>query len=79
VSIKGPKTYYNYEEVVPGIRYYILEYIRNLDTTLEWIERARATIRPKSQFYIPGLKLVSYVTNTDKRYLLIARVIKILE
>jgi hypothetical protein len=43
---------------------------------MEW---ARAIIRPKSQFYIPRLKLISYVTNTDKRHLLIARVIKILE
>jgi hypothetical protein len=79
MSIKGPKTYYNYKEVVPGIRYYILEYIRNLDITLKWIERARATIRPKSQFYIPRLKLISYITNIDKRHSLIARVIKILE
>jgi hypothetical protein len=35
IGIKGPKTYYNYKEVVPGIRYYILEYIRNLDITLK--------------------------------------------
>jgi len=33
--MKGPKTYYDYKEVVPGIRRYILEYIRNLDVTLE--------------------------------------------
>jgi hypothetical protein len=77
--VKGPKTYYNYEEVVPGIRYYILKYIQNLDITLKRIERAGATIRPKSQFYIPRLKLISYMTDIDRRYLLIARVIKILE
>jgi len=46
--VKGPKTYYNYEEIVPGIQYYILEYIWNLDVTLERIERAGATIRLKS-------------------------------
>jgi hypothetical protein len=79
VGVKGPKTYYDYEEVVPGIRRYILEYIRNLDVTLERIERAGATIGPKSQFCMPGLKLISYVTNADRRHPPTARVIKILE
>jgi len=79
VGVKGPKTYYDYEEVVPGIRRYMLEHIRNLDATLERMERAGATIGPKSQFCMPGLKLVGYVTDADGRHPPTARVIKILE
>jgi hypothetical protein len=43
------------------------------------MERAGATISPKSQFCMPGLKLVGFVTNADGRHPLTVRVIKILE
>ena len=44
IAIKGPKTYYSFEEGVPGIRRFMLEHIENLDAVLERIERAGATI-----------------------------------
>jgi RNase H-like domain found in reverse transcriptase/Integrase zinc binding domain len=79
VGVKGPKTYYGFEEIVPGIRRFMLEHIRNLDATLERIERAGATIGPKSQFCMPGLKLVGFVTDADGRHPPTAKIIKILE
>jgi hypothetical protein len=43
------------------------------------IERARATIGPKSQFYIDRIKLVGYVCSTEERLLNSQKVIKILK
>jgi hypothetical protein len=48
VSIKGLYTNYDGEEALPGIQRFILEYIQNLDKTLERIKRARASISTKS-------------------------------
>jgi hypothetical protein len=48
ITIKGLKTYYSFKEVIPRIQYFILEHIENLDTILERIERARATISRSS-------------------------------
>jgi hypothetical protein len=48
LRVKGPRTYYNYKEVVPGVRRFILKHIQNLDQVLERIKRAGATIGPKS-------------------------------
>ncbi len=48
VRVKGPYTDYNREEALPGIWRYILEYIQNLDKTLERIKRVGGSIRAKS-------------------------------
>jgi hypothetical protein len=48
VGIKGLYTDYDGEEVLPSIRRFILEYIQNLNKTLERIKRARASIGAKS-------------------------------
>jgi hypothetical protein len=48
VSVKGLYTNYDREEALPSIRRFILEYIQNLDKTLERIKRARASISTKS-------------------------------
>jgi hypothetical protein len=79
IAVKGPKTYYSFEEVVPGIRRFILEHIENLDAILERLERAGATIGGSSQFCMPGLSLVGFVTDADGRHPPTAKVIKILE
>jgi hypothetical protein len=47
----------------------MLEYIINLDWVLLDIERAGATIGPKSQFYMDGIKLVGYVYSAKGRLL----------
>ena len=79
IGVKGPRTYYDFEEVIPGIRRFMLEHIQSLDQVLERIERAGATIGPKSQYCLPGLRMVGFVTNADGRRPETAKVIKILE
>jgi hypothetical protein len=44
ISIKGPKTDYEGEEVVPGIRRFVYEYIINCDKVLLEIKRIGTTI-----------------------------------
>jgi hypothetical protein len=31
ISVKGLRTYYDFEEVIPGIQRFILKYIQSLD------------------------------------------------
>lgn len=58
VGVKEPKTIYNNEEMAPGIRRYVLEYIQNLDKVPADLERAGVIIaRAKSQFCQAGLYL----------------------
>ncbi len=78
VGVKGPYTDYDREEVLPGIQRYILEYIQNLDKTLERIERAGGLIRAKSQFYRNGLNIIGFVCNSKGREPSTDKVIKIL-
>ena len=40
IRIKGLYIDYNREEILPGIRYFIYKYIRNLDIILDRIKRA---------------------------------------
>jgi hypothetical protein len=55
INIKGPKTIYNNEEIVFGIRRYILEHIIWIDGILTDLKRAGYTIlKAKSQFCMPG-------------------------
>ena len=78
VRVKGLYTDYNREEALPSIQRYILEYIQNLDKTLEQIKRAGGLIRAKSQFYRNRLNIVRFVYNLKGRELSIDKVIKIL-
>ena len=50
-----------------------------LDRTLEHIERARCTIRPKLQFCISGIVIVRFVCRAEGQSPKTAKVIKILE
>ena len=79
VGVKGPTTSYNRNEVIPGIRQFVLEHIQALDRTLVRIERARCTIGPKSQFCIDGINVVGFVCGAEGRSPDTAKVIKILE
>ena len=77
--IKELKTMYNSKEALLRIWQYIFEHIKNLDTTLEYIEHTDACIRPKSQFLKKELDIVEFVTDTDRQYSAVAKVLKILE
>jgi hypothetical protein len=79
IGVKGPLSRYNDEEVLPRVRRFIIEHIESLDKTLECLERAGATIGPKSQFLMNGICIVGFVTSLEGRSLDSAKVIKILE
>ena len=56
------------EEVVPGVRRYVLEAIISLDKVLADIERAVAIISgEKSEFLKSSLKVVGYICGQDGR------------
>ena len=50
-----------------------------MDKTLKCLERAGATIGPKSQFLMNGIRIVGFVTGSEGRSPDSAKVIKILE
>ena len=77
IIVKGLYTNYNKEEALLGIRRYILKYIQNLDKILKQIKRARATIRPKSQFYLNRINIIKFIYNLKEKELLVDKVIKI--
>ena len=80
IAVKGPKDNYNNEEVETGIRRFVLEHIMWLDAVLADIERAGCSISGiKSQFCMPGLKIVGYVTDSEGRHPDVAKVIKIID
>jgi hypothetical protein len=70
---------YNDKEVIPGIWQYVLEHIQSLDRTLVRLERARCTIRLKSQFCMDRISIVGFVCRAEGQSLDSAKVIKILE
>jgi Reverse transcriptase (RNA-dependent DNA polymerase) len=80
IGIEGPKTDYEGEEVAPGIRRFVYEHIINCDKVLLEIERAGATVgAEKTQWCMPGVKIVGYVCDSEGRHPDSAKVIKILD
>ena len=80
IGVKGPRIIYNNEEVAPGIRRYMLEYIMWLNSVLADLERAGCTISsPKSQFCMPGIRIVGFVCNYLGKHPNSAKVIKIVK
>ena len=80
IGVKGPRRRYGDSEVLPGVRRFVAEHIRNLDQTLLNIELAGATISgEKSQFCQTGIKIVGYVCDSNGRSPEAAKVIKIVE
>lgn len=62
IGVKGPKTDYGGEEILPDIRRFVLEHIQWLDRVLADLEHAGCTISgAKSQFCMAGLKIVGYI------------------
>ena len=78
IGVKGPYSDYGGEMTLPGIRRFVYEHIRNLDKTLERIERAQATIGEKSQFCQNGMVVVGFVTGSAGRSPSSAAIVKIL-
>ena len=80
IGVKGPRTRYNEKEAVPGVRRFVLEHISWLDSVLVDLERAGCTISgEKSQFCMPGIKIVGFVCDSEGRRPDSSKVIKLLE
>jgi RNase H-like domain found in reverse transcriptase/Integrase zinc binding domain/Reverse transcriptase (RNA-dependent DNA polymerase) len=80
IGVKGPKTKYDGEEVVPGIRRYALEHIQNLDIVLSDLERAGCTISgEKSQFCMSGIKIVGFICDCEGRHPESAKIEKVVD
>jgi hypothetical protein len=80
IGIKGLKTTYNNEKIIPEIRKYILKYIIWIDEILADLERAKYTISgAKSQFCMPRLRVIRFVCDALERHSNIFKVIKIVE
>jgi hypothetical protein len=80
IGVKGPRIIYNNEEAAPGTRRYMLEHIIWLDGVLADLKRAGCTILgPKSQFCMPGIRIVSFVCDYLGKHPDSAKVIKIVK
>jgi len=80
IVVLGPKTTYDNEEVLPGIRRFVFEHLVNLDRTLVSFEVAGARLSgEKSQWCHPGLVIVGYTCDYDGRRPEAAKVAKIVE
>ncbi|KAJ5110888.1 hypothetical protein N7532_001423 [Penicillium argentinense] len=67
-GIKGPKTDYNGEMALPGVRRYVLEHLQNLDHTLYLLELAGMVISAeKSQFVMQGVAVVGWICDASGR------------
>jgi hypothetical protein len=80
IGVKGPETTYNNEEIVPGVRRYMLEHLINIDKVLVNLELAGCTASAlKTKFCQPTAEIVGYVCGTYGRMPTRARITKILE
>ena len=78
IGVKGPRSRYNDEEVeppvglpagLPGVRYFILEHLQNLDKVLIDVERARGKISgEKSDWGRNGVKIGGFVGGEAGRW-----------
>jgi hypothetical protein len=80
IRVRGPSTTYDNTKDLPGIRRFVREHIQSLDQVLVSLERARLTMsRPKSQWYINSIQVISYIYSFKGRLPETAKIIKILE
>jgi hypothetical protein len=79
VGVKGPYTDYNGEMKLPGIRRFVYEHLMNLQLTLDRIERAGATVGPKSQFCYDGMGIVGFVVGSGGRQPAASKVAKVVK
>jgi hypothetical protein len=64
IGVNGPQSRYGEEEVegLPGVRWFVIEHLQNLDKVLADVERAGASISgEKSDWCWNGVKIVGFV------------------
>lgn len=80
IGVKGPKTDYGGEEILPGVRRFMAEHIVNIDHVLADVERANAVVSGlKSQWCQPALRLVGFVCDSNGRHPQAAKIRAIVE
>jgi hypothetical protein len=78
IRVKGLYTDYNRELKLFKVYRFVFEHLQNLNKALNWIKRAKASIRLKLQFCYNGIRIISFVYGFKGRSLAIAKVNKIL-
>jgi hypothetical protein len=69
IAVAGPESDYQNEEVMPGVRRYVLEHIKKLDRVICDLERAEATISGTKSFWgVARMEIVGYEVDLDGRY-----------
>jgi hypothetical protein len=80
INVKDPKPIYNNKKIIFRIRRYILKHIIWINGILANLEKVRYTIlKAKSQFCIPGFRVIEFVCDILKRYFNIFKIIKIVK
>lgn len=80
MEIKGPKIICNNKELVPGIRWYVVEHIQNLKKILADLEQVRVTIiGAKFQFCQASIEIVGYICDVNGCHLDTSKILKILD
>jgi hypothetical protein len=80
ITVKDPTITYRDNQVIPGIRRYVIEYIQNIDKVLVNIELVGYTINAvKSQWYQESIPIIRYIYRTNSYRLNQTKIIKILK
>jgi hypothetical protein len=79
IKVKGLYTDYNRKLKLFRVCRFIFEHLQNLNKALKQIKRAKASIKPKSQFYYNSISIISFVYNFGGRSLITTKVNKILD
>jgi len=79
IKVKGLYINYNKELKLLRIRRFVFEHLQNLNRALKRIKRAKASIRPKSQFCYNSINIISFVCSFRGKSLTITKVNKILD
>ena len=79
IRVKGLYTDYSKELKLFKICRFIFEHLQNLNKALNRIKRAKASIKPKSQFCYNSISIIGFVYSFRGRSLTTTKVNKILD
>jgi hypothetical protein len=78
IKVKGLYINYNKKLKLFKVYRFIFEHLQNLNKALKQIKKAKAFIRPKSQFCYNNISIISFIYSFKRRSLTIIKVNKIL-
>jgi len=79
IRVKGLYINYNRKLKLLRIRRFVFKHLQNLNKALKRIKRAKASIKPKSQFCYNSISIISFVYNFKGRSPTTTKVNKILD